>query len=143
MKGRTQDVLDAEWQSLSFDPATDDIEEFMTDIKNIDSQLNYPDAAQDMAIKGMLPIEIYNTCLNINALNDLKDFLIKVFDKPRIKNRYAAAKDNESSGAAFSMVKNMGTLSPEATTEMGELISKIDSIKLSLHALNNKGPYKL
>ena len=87
VKGRTQDALCAEWPSLSFDPAKDDIEDFMTDVKNIASQLNYPDTAHVMAIKDMLPIKIYNTCLNINALNDLKDFLIKVFDNPQIKNR--------------------------------------------------------
>ena len=48
-----------------------------------------------------------------------------MFDNPRIKNRYAAAKDGESSGTAFSMVRNMDTPSPGATAEMGELISKI------------------
>ena len=50
----------------------------MTDVKNIASQLNYPDAAQVMMIKGMLPIKIYNMGLNINAQDDLEDFLIKV-----------------------------------------------------------------
>ena len=114
----------------------------MTDVKNIASHWNYPDTAQVMVIKGMLPIEIYNTCLHINALNDLEDFLINVFDNPRIKNRYAAAKDGEPSGSAFSMVKNVDTPSLGATTEMGEFISKIDSVELSLHSLNNKGPNK-
>ena len=94
-----------------------------------------------MVIRGVLPIEICITYLSINALNDLKDFLITVFDKPRIKNRYAAAKDSELSGSLFFMVKNVDP-SLEATAEMGELISKIDSIELSLHVLNNKGPYK-
>ena len=114
----------------------------MTDVKNIPSQLNYPDAAQVMVIKGMSPIKIYNTCLHINALDDLKDFLIKVFDNHRIKNRYAAAKDSEPRGSAFSIVKNVDTPSLGATTEMGELISKIDSIELPLHSLDNKDPYK-
>ena len=114
----------------------------MTNVKNIASQLNYPYATQFKVIKGLLPIKIYNTCLSINALDDLKDFLIKVFDNPKIKNRYAAPKDGESSGTTFSMVKNVDTPSPGATAEMGEFISKIDSIELSLHALNNKGPYK-
>ena len=77
VKGSTLDTFYTEWQSLSFDLAKDDIEEFMTDIKNIANQLNYPDADQVMTIKDVLPIEIYNTCLNINALNDLKDFLIQ------------------------------------------------------------------
>ena len=90
----------------------------------------------------MLTIEIYNTCLNINGLNDLKDFLIKVFDNPRIKNRNATAKDSEPNGSAFSMVKNVDTSGLGAMAEMGELISKIDSIELSLHSLNKKGPYK-
>ena len=40
------------------------------------------------------------------------------------------------------MVKKVDTPSPGAIAEMGELISKIDSIELSLHALNNEGPYK-
>ena len=114
----------------------------MTDIKNILGQLNYPDATQLMVIKGMLPINIYNTCLNINALDDLKDFLIKVFDDPKIKNRYAAAEDSEPSGSAFSMVMNMDIPSCGAADEMGELISKIDLIELPLHTLNNRGPYK-
>ena len=56
--------------------------------------------------------------------------------------RYAAAKDGKSSGTAFSMVKNVDTPSAGTTAETGKLISKIDSIELSLHALNNKDPYK-
>ena len=140
VKGRTQDALYAEWQSLPFDLGKDDIEELMTDVKNMASQLNYPDAAQVIVIKGMLPIKIYNTCLNINALDDLKDFLIKVFNNPRIKIRYAAAKDSQPCGSAFSMVKNVDTPNLGATAEMGELISKMDSIDLSLHSLKNKKP---
>ena len=53
----------------------------MTDVKNLASQLNYPNAAQVMAIKGMLPIKIYNMCLNINAP---KDFLIKAKNKEQV-----------------------------------------------------------
>ena len=79
--------LYAEWQILSFDPAKMDIEEFMTDVKNMAGQLNYPDAAQVVMIKCRVPIEIYNTCLNIDAWNDLKAFLINVFDNPRIKEQ--------------------------------------------------------
>ena len=81
VKGGTQDALHAKWQSLSFDLAKDDIEEFMTDVKDIASHVNYPDAAQVMVIRGVLPIKICITYLSINALNDLKDFLIKVFDR--------------------------------------------------------------
>ena len=39
MEGRTQDAFYAELQSLSFDLGKDDIEEFITEVKNIASQL--------------------------------------------------------------------------------------------------------
>ena len=52
VKGRTQDTLYAEWLSLSFDLLKDDIEEFMTDVTNIASHLNYPDAAPGYGDKG-------------------------------------------------------------------------------------------
>ena len=49
-KGKTQDALYAEWQNLSFNPAKDDIEEFIGYVRQIATQLGYPEAAQIMAI---------------------------------------------------------------------------------------------
>ena len=72
-------------QNLSLDPAKDDVEDFTRNVRKIVPQLGYPEAAQVMAIKDTLPLEMYNTCLNIDGFNALKEFLIKVFVNPKVK----------------------------------------------------------
>ncbi len=42
LKGKTEDALYAEWQHLAFDPAKDDIEDFINDVQDIANQLGYP-----------------------------------------------------------------------------------------------------
>ena len=41
-KGRTEDALYSEWQNLKFDPTSDDIDEFISDVKNLAKYLGYP-----------------------------------------------------------------------------------------------------
>ena len=49
-KGRTPEALYSEWKNLKFDPATDDVEEFISDVISLAKSLGYPDTAQEMAI---------------------------------------------------------------------------------------------
>ena len=41
-----------------------------------------------MAIRGALPTIIHNTTLDIERLNDLKEYLIKISENPRAKKAY-------------------------------------------------------
>ena len=76
-----------QWMQLSFDSSKDDIEEFINEVKNLAKRLGYNEQAQVMAIKNHLPLELYHNCLTINDLKDLTDFLVKVYDNPKIKHR--------------------------------------------------------
>ena len=40
-KGRNPEALYSEWQNLKFDPASDDIKEFISDVKNLAKRLGY------------------------------------------------------------------------------------------------------
>ena len=71
--------------TFSFYPPKDNVEDFIGDVRQIATQINYTEAVQVMVIQGSLSIKIYNTCLNIDGFNTLKEFLIKVFDNPRFK----------------------------------------------------------
>ena len=42
----------AEWQNLTYDPAKDDIEDFVRDIKKLAEQLGYGDTAALIAVWG-------------------------------------------------------------------------------------------
>ena len=50
-EGRTMHAAFEAWRNLKFDPAKDDVEEFMTNIKNLAATLAFNDEAQVMAIK--------------------------------------------------------------------------------------------
>ena len=55
-EGRTTHAAFEAWRNLKFDPAKDDVEEFMTNVKNLAATLEFNKEAQIMAIKSNMPI---------------------------------------------------------------------------------------
>ena len=98
---------------LSFDSSKDDIEEFISEVKNLAGRLGYNEQAQVMAIKNYLPLELYHNCLTINDLKDLTDFLVRVYDNPKMKEKLGIKdKATSISGVtmhAFSMGQSLDT----------------------------------
>ena len=136
-KGRTPEALYSEQQNLKFDPATDDVEEFISDVISLAKSLGYPDTAQVMAIKNCMPMEVFTMYLNTDNLNDLQKTLIKVFDKPKVKRNYAATAGATATPSAFSMARYASD-NPQAVTsdDMGKLMSKFDSLEYSLRKMS-------
>ena len=77
-EGRTTHAAFEAWRNLKFDPAKDDVEEFMTTIKNLASTLAFNEEAQVMAIKSNMPRDIYGLCMQYDKLDELKKFLIEI-----------------------------------------------------------------
>ena len=50
VQGRMPEALYVEWQNLTYDPAKDDIEDFVRDVKKLAEQLGYGDTAALMAV---------------------------------------------------------------------------------------------
>ena len=50
-EGRTTHAAFEAWRNLKFDPAKDEVEEFMTNVKNLAITLEFNNEAQIMAIK--------------------------------------------------------------------------------------------
>ena len=71
----------------------------------ITTQLGYVDRAQVIAIRGSLLTEIHDTNLNIERLNDLNEYLIKLFENPRVKKAYGQNTSEEAMIGVFSMGK--------------------------------------
>ena len=74
------------WRNLKFDPAKDEVEEFMTNVKNLAATLEFNEEAQIMAIKSNMPRDVYGLCMQYNKLDKLKKFLIELFENPRMKS---------------------------------------------------------
>ena len=76
--------------------------------------------------------------LNIDELNDLKEYVFRVFENPRVKKAYKQSTSGEAIVEAFSMA----TFVEHLLNDMSTLISKMNLLKTSFQAIQNRGPYK-
>ena len=147
VQGRTPEALYAEWQNLSYDPAKDDIEDFVRDVKKLVEQLGYGDTAALMAVRGALPLDLQNLTVNMNDLKAVKKLLIKIFDNPKMKQNYAKKEATASTPAAgtFSQTTVIGEPHDKGMSyflsRIDELGSKVDRLKIRDQKAR-KPPYK-
>ena len=141
-KGKTLDALYSEWQNLKFDPTTDDIDEFISDVKNLAKYLGYPERAQVMAIRDSRPMEVFTMCHSIDNLNELRANLIKVFDHPKVKKNYVSASGVTPAPTAFSMTRYQEEDGPSTamSDDVGKLMSKFDSLEYSIRKMSVANP---
>ena len=133
VKGRITKAMYTAWMQLSFDSSKNDIEEFINEVKNLAKRLGYNEQAQVMAIKNHLPLELYHNCLTINELKDLTDFLVKVYDNPKMKEKLGI-KDKAPSASgvtthAFSICQSLDTHIVDSSGEIGKLKAEIGELK--------------
>ena len=147
VKGRTTEAMYTAWMQLSFDSSKDDIEEFINEVKNLAKRLGYNKQAQVMAIKNHLPLELYHNCLTINNLKDLTDFLVKVYDNPKMKEKLGVKdKALNASGVtmhAFSMGQSLDTHIMDSSGEIGKLKAEIGELKFQMQAVNSDSKAKV
>ena len=60
--------LHERWRTFSFDPANDDIEEYIRDVKEAAKQLDHGDDAMVNLLKATMPTELYGTLYGHNNL---------------------------------------------------------------------------
>ena len=108
VKGRTTEIMYMAWMQLSFELLKDEIEEFINEVKNLVKRLGYNEQAQVMAIKNHLPLELYHNCLTIDNLKELTDFLVKVYDNPKMKEKLGVRDKTASASGVTTHVFSMG-----------------------------------
>ena len=84
-EGRTLEAAYSAWGALTFDPNKDDIEQFILKVKELAKKLGYSEDAQVMAVKSVLPRDVYGICMTYKKLKDLKTFLIELFSNPKMR----------------------------------------------------------
>ena len=84
-EGRTLEAAYSAWGSLTFDPNKDDIEQFILKVEELVKKLGYNEDAQVMAVKSVLPRDVYGICMTYKTLKELKAFLIDLFANPKMR----------------------------------------------------------
>ena len=134
-EGRTTHAAFEAWKNLKFDPAKDDVEEFMTTIKNLASTLAFNEEAQVMAIKSNMPRDIYGLCMQYDKLDELKKFLIELFENPRMKSAVPSI-TAEADTSAFSMGEFVNNDVVSATSEdIGKLKNEISALQFKVRRM--------
>ena len=119
----------------AFDPAKDDVEEFMTTIKNLASTLAFNEEAQVMAIKSNMPRDIYGLCMQYDKLEGLRKFLIELFENPRMKSAVPSI-TAEVETSAFSMGQFVNNDVVSATSEdIGKLKNEISALQFKVRRM--------
>ena len=122
---------------LSFDLSKDDIEEFTNEVKNLAKRLGYNEQAKVMAIKNHLQLELYHNCLTKDNLKDLTEFLVKVYDNPKMKEKLGI-RDKTASALgvtthAFSLGQSLDTHFMDSTGEISKFKAEIGELKYRMH----------
>ena len=84
-EGRTLEAAYSAWGALTFDPNKDDIEQFILKVEELTKKLGYSQDAQVMAVKSVLPRDVYGICMTYKKLKELKAFLIELFSNPKMR----------------------------------------------------------
>ena len=82
-EGRILEAAYSAWGALTFDPNKDDIEQFILKVEELAKKLGYNEDAQVMAVKSILPRDVYGICMTYKNLKDLKNFLDRTFLKSK------------------------------------------------------------
>ena len=80
-QGHNIQHLHERWRTFSFDPASDDIEEYIRDVKEAAKQLGHSDDAMVNLLKATMPTELYGTLYVHNNLPLLCPMLKDIYAK--------------------------------------------------------------
>ena len=124
-----------ERRNLKFDPAKDDVEEFMISLKNLAATLAFNEEAQVIAIKSNMPRDVYGLCMQYDKLDELKKFLIELFENPRMKSAMPSI-TAEADTLAFSMGEFVNNDIITATSDdIGKLKNEISALQFRVRRM--------
>ena len=92
---------------ITFDPNKDDIEQFIQKVEELAKKLGYNQDAQVMAVKSVLPRDVYGICMTYKTLKELKAFLIELFSNPKMREAVPGTASAVAETGVFSIGQHM------------------------------------
>ena len=79
----------------------------MSKVEDLAKKLGYNEDAQVMAVKSILPRDVYGICITYKKLKDLKAFLIELFSNPKMREAVPGSASVSSDPSVFSIGQHM------------------------------------
>ena len=142
-QGRNIKHLHERWRTFSFDPTTDDIEEYIRDVREAAKQLGHGDDAVLNLLKATMPTELYGTLYGQNNLCALMTILKDIYAKKPQNNAATAAGVAQGATAPFTHICSPIKGAPKAQSD-ASLEDRILQLTETLYHidLNGKPPRK-
>ena len=105
------------WRTFSFDPATDDIEEYIQDVHEAAKQLGYGDNAVLNLLKATMPTELYGTLYGHANLYVVMSMLKDIYAKKPQNVAAIAAEVAQGASAPFTLIHSPTRDSPKAQSD--------------------------
>ena len=109
----------------------------MTNVKNLAATLKFNNEAQIMAIKSNMPRDVYGLCMQYEKLDDLKMFLIELFENPRMKSAVPSI-TQAAEMLAFSMGEYVNNDVVSATSDdIGKFKNEISTLQYKVRRMTS------
>ena len=136
-EGRTLESTYDAWKTLSFDPAKEDIEQFIAKVRNLTRKLGYNKDAQLMAVKNVLPRDVYGICMTQNDLGELEKFLVQLFSNPKMREVVPGPAVVSSEPGVFSIGQHVNNRMVGVTSaELDKIRHDLNSIQVRFNNMS-------
>ena len=135
------------WRTFSFDPANDDIKEYIRDVKEAAKQLGHGDNAMVNLRKATMPTELYGTLYGHNNLPLLCTMLKDIYAKKPQPAAATPATTTPGATAPFTLLRTP-VRTPLKHAEEPSLEEKVNHLTEALYQMDLEGkpvkkPFKL
>ena len=130
--------LHERWRAFSFDPANDDIEEYIRDVKEAAKQLGHGDNAVVNLLKATMQTELYGTLYGHNNLPLLCTMLKDIYAKKPRPTTTTSATTTPGAAAPFTLLRTP-IRTPLKHIEDPSLEEKVNHLTEALYQMDLEG----
>ena len=137
-EGRTLEAAYSAWGSLTFDPNRDDIEQFIQKVEDLAKKLGYNEDAQVMAVKSVLPRDVYGICMTYKTLKELKTFLIDLFANPKMREAVPGTASVSGEPGVFSIGQHVENKVVNPTmADVSKICQDMDALQVRFNKISS------
>ena len=125
-------------ESLTFDPNKDDIEQFIQKVEELAKKLGYNEDAQVMAVKSVLPRDVYGICMTYKTLKELKTFLIDLFANPKMREAVPGMASVSGEPGVFSIGQHVENKVVNPTiADVSKICQDMDALQVRFNKISS------
>ena len=111
----------------------------MSKVEDFTKKLGYSEDAQVMAVKSVLPRDVYSICMTYKKLADLKTFLIELFANPKMREAVPGAASVSSDPSVFSIGQHMedNVVNP-TTSDIGKICQDMNAMQVRFNKISSE-----